>query len=226
MSKLGKMKTVAYIRVSTDKQSVNMQRAEIERYAVKNKLIIDDFIMLEMSSKKSTKERGIIKLIDNFNSGDKLICSELSRLGRSTQEVLKTIDALNKKGVKTILIKQNIIIDGKNKADMTTKIMVTLFSLFAELERDLISFRTREALASRKRAGVILGRKKGSISKSKYDKDKDKIIQLANMGVSWNKILKIHLDGKGTLKSLLMWKSTRLEETGIGEWRHKTINEK
>lgn len=204
------MKTIAYIRVSTDKQSVEMQKAEIERYAVANKIIIDNFIMLEMSSRKNTAERGIIKLIASFETGDMLICSELSRLGRSTQEVLKTIDALNEKGVKTILIKQSLVIDSANKKDMTTKIMVTLFSLFAELERDLISIRTKEALAGRKRAGVILGRKKGSLSKSKYDAHIDKIIELLNLGVPTKKIIDLHLGGNGTAKSFLDWKRTRL----------------
>ena len=214
------MKTIAYIRVSTDKQSVDMQKAEIERYAVANKIIIDDFIMLEMSSRKSTAERGIVKLIDSFKAGDTLICSELSRLGRSTQEVLKTIDALNKKGVKTVLIKQNLVINAGNKTDMTTKIMVTLFSLFAELERDLISIRTKEALAGRKKAGVILGRRKGSLSKSKYDAHTDKIIELLNLGVPTKKIIDIHLGGNGTPKSFLDWKKTRLEFNN-GVWQKK-----
>lgn len=200
---------LGYIRVSTDKQTVQNQRHAINEYAVNHKMVIDKFIDIEVSSRKSKKERRIEEITEQLHEGDTLICSELSRLGRSTVEVLGIIDHLTAQGITVILIKQGLQLS-KDSKDVTSKVMVTLFSLFSELERDLISQRTREALKSRKDGGMILGRKVGSLSKSQYDKDRDQIMELINMGLSANKICSIHLK-YGTPKTLLEWKNKRLE---------------
>lgn len=178
-------KTIAYIRTSTDKQDLNNQKLEIFEYAKKHQLHINDFIEMSISSRKTSKERRIDEMLEALNDADILIVTELSRLGRSTAEVIGLINQLLKKQVRIIVIKQQLDI---KQHDMTSKVMITLFSLFYELERDLISLRTKEALASKKRQGIKLGKPKGTIQKSKFDKDVDKINELLNLGLSVRKI--------------------------------------
>ncbi|QDP72196.1 resolvase [Legionella israelensis] len=178
-------KTIAYIRTSTDKQDLNNQKLEIFEYAKKHQLHINDFIEMSISSRKTSKERRIDEMLEALNDADILIVTELSRLGRSTAEVIGLINQLLKKQVRIIVIKQQLDI---KQHDMTSKVMITLFSLFSELERDLISLRTKEALASKKRQGIKLGKPKGTIQKSKFDKDVDKINELLNLGLSVRKI--------------------------------------
>src|SRR5258708_35371738 len=112
---------------------------------------------------------------------DTLVVTELSRLGRSTAEVIAFVNELVARNVRVIVLKQNLDI---SQHDMTSKIIITLFSLFAELERDLISLRTKEALAAKKQQGVILGKPKGTLQKSKYDADLERIKELLKLGLS------------------------------------------
>ena len=179
------IKTIAYIRTSTDKQDLNNQKLEIFEYAKKNKIEIDDFIQMTISSRKNSKERRIDEMLSVLNDSDTLIVTELSRLGRSTAEVIGLVNELIKKQVRVIVLKQNLDI---KEHDMTSKVMITLFSLFSELERDLISLRTKEALATKKAQGIKLGKPKGTIQKSKFDKDVVKIKELLNLGLSVRKI--------------------------------------
>ncbi|HAU1796541.1 TPA: resolvase [Legionella pneumophila] len=178
-------KTIAYIRTSTDKQDLNNQKLEIFEFAKKHKLEIDDFMQMTISSRKTSKERRIDEMLSTLNDADTLIVTELSRLGRSTAEVIGLVNELIKKQVRVIVIKQSLDI---KQHDMTSKVMITLFSLFAELERDLISLRTKEALASKRSQGILLGKPKGTIQKSKFDKDADKIKELLALGLSVRKI--------------------------------------
>lgn len=184
-------KTIAYIRSSTNKQDVNNQRLEILEYARKHDLKVDDFIEVTMSTKRTPKQRRIDILLQQLTESGTLIATELSRLGRSTAEVISLINQLLQQNVRVILIKQNLDITAdKNGQDMSSKIIITLFSLFAELERDLISMRTREALAAKKAQGIKLGKPVGSIQKSMYDKDLDKIKEWLDLGLSGRKISK------------------------------------
>lgn len=178
-------KTIAYIRTSTDKQDLNNQKLEIFEYAKKQQFQIDHFIEMSVSSRKTSKERRIDEMMTALNDADILVVTELSRLGRSTAEVIGLINELLKKKVRIIVIKQQLDI---TQHDMTSKVMITLFSLFSELERDLISLRTKEALASKKRQGIKLGKPKGTVQKSKFDKDVDKIKELLVLGLSVRKI--------------------------------------
>lgn len=178
-------KTIAYLRASTDKQDLNNQKLEILEYARKNRLEVDDFIQITMSSRKTSKDRRIDEMVSTLNDADTLIVTELSRLGRSTAEIIGLVNALVKKQVRIIAIKQNLDI---KQHDMNSKIITALFSLFAELERDLISLRTKEALASKKAQGTQLGKPKGTIQKSKFDKDLTKIRELLALGLSIRKI--------------------------------------
>ena len=178
-------KTIAYIRASTDKQDLNNQKLEIFEYTRKHKLEVNDFIQITISSRRTSKDRRIDEMISALDGADTLIVTELSRLGRSTAEIIGLINELVKKQVRVISIKQNLDIKFH---DMNSKIIITLFSLFAELERDLISLRTKEALANKKTQGVQLGKPEGTIQKSKFDKHAEKIKELLDYGLSVRKI--------------------------------------
>jgi putative DNA-invertase from lambdoid prophage Rac len=183
------MAVVGYIRVSTEMQDVNNQKQEILQYVNDHNSHIDDWAEYEISSKKSTAARGIDKLLEKLQPGDTLIVSELSRIGRSTSEVLDIVNELISKEVRFVAIKQNLnIID---KMDISTKIVVFMFSLFAELERDLISQRTKQALAVRKAQGVKLGKPKGTLQRSVLDEHRDQIVEFLNLGISKSAIAKI-----------------------------------
>jgi DNA invertase Pin-like site-specific DNA recombinase len=178
-------KTVAYIRISTDKQALNNQRLEILEHARKKDIKVDDYVEVAISSRKTSKQRRIDELLTKLNDSDTLIVTELSRLGRSTAEVIDLVNQLIRRNIRVIIIKQNLEL---RQHDMGSKIMVTVFSLLAELERDLISLRTKEALAAKKSQGIKLGKPRGTIQKSKFDNDQEKIIELLSLGLSVRKI--------------------------------------
>jgi len=178
-------KIVAYLRASTDKQDLNHQKLELLEFSRKHSLSIDEFVEITISSRQTKKQRRIDDLVEKLVQADTLIVTELSRLGRSTAEVISLVNALVQKNIRVIFTKQNLDI---RTHDMNSKIILTLFSLFAELERDLISLRTKEALASKKRDGQVLGKPKGTIQKSKFDKDVEKIKELLGYGLSIRKI--------------------------------------
>jgi len=161
-------KVVAYLRVSTIKQDLTNQQIEIENYCSKEGIKIDEIIKVELSSRKSRKDRLIDDLLRDLRAGDTLIVSELSRLGRSLVEVVSTVNELIKKQVKFIAIKQGMTINGKN--DMTTKMMITMFSLLAEIERDLISERTKAGLVRARAEGKKLGNPNLNLTNESYRK--------------------------------------------------------
>ena len=144
-------KIVAYLRASTDKQDLNHQKLELLEFARKKSLSIDEFVEITISSRKSSKQRRIDELLGMLNDGDILLVTELSRLGRSTTEVITIVNSLAKRNIRVIVLKQNLDI---SQQDINSKVTLTLFSLFSELERDLISLRTKEALASKKRQEI------------------------------------------------------------------------
>ena len=181
-------KTYAYLRTSTEKQDLNNQKLEILEYARKHDRKVDEFVEIAISSRKTTKQRRIDELMGNIHTADTLIISELSRLGRSTAEVIGLINELVARQIRTIVIKQGLNI--KQNHDLQSKVTITLFSLFAELERDLISLRTKEALAAKKSQGIKLGKPKGTIQASKFDKDLGTIQELLAYGLSVRKIAK------------------------------------
>jgi len=180
-------KTLAYLRSSTERQETNNQKLEILEFAQKKGMQIDDYIELTISSRKTQKQRRIDELVSRLNPNDTLIVTELSRLGRSTAEVIALINAMIDKNIRVIILKQNMDIQ---QHDMNSKIIITLFSLFGELERDLVSARTKEALTAKKAQGIKLGKPKGTIQKSKFDQDVEKIKELLGMGLSVRKIAK------------------------------------
>lgn len=191
------MPAIAYLRVSKDSQDVKNQRLAILDFAQKEGMTVDDFLQVTVSSRKPTKERKIDTLLEELAEGDTLIVSELSRMGRSVGEIITTVDELVKKKIRFIAIKEGIRLNGKQ--DLQTKVTVTLFGLFAEIERDLISQRTKEGLAAARAKGKQLGRPKGSLSQSKLDERREEIERLLGLGVSQASIAKITGVNRSTL---------------------------
>jgi DNA invertase Pin-like site-specific DNA recombinase len=178
--------TYAYIRVSTDKQDYNNQRYSVLEYANKHSLGEVNFAAESVSGKKTWKERAIADIVDKAVDGDVLIVSELSRLGRSMLEVFEIIAILLRKNVQIHVIKNNTIL----KDDIPSKVITFAFSLGSEIERDLISQRTKEALAAKKASGKKLGRKTGSQS-CKLDIRLKEIKTLIDKKISISSIAKL-----------------------------------
>jgi DNA invertase Pin-like site-specific DNA recombinase len=181
--------TIGYVRVSSDKQTIKTQRHEILEYCQREKVQVDDWINVEMSSRRTPKQRRIDELLDRLGNGDTLIVSELSRLARSVGQIAIIVDTLVQNKVRFICIKENINFNGRQ--NMQTKVMIHMFSLFAEIERDLISIRTKEGLARARAEGRLLGRPKGKLGKSKLDGRENDIQDLLSKGVNKTNIARI-----------------------------------
>jgi len=149
-----------YIRVSTDKQTVDNQRFEIERFCSINNMVIDHWIEETISGTKSPEKRLLGSLLTEVKNGDLIICSELLRLGRNMLMIMSILYQLMINGVKIWTIKDNYRLGDTIEA----KILAFAFGLSAEIERNLISQRTKESLARKKSEGVILGRPHGKKS--------------------------------------------------------------
>jgi len=177
-------KVIGYMRISTSKQDLDSQKLEILDYARKNDLIIDHFIQIEASTRKTPKARLIDELMSQLETSDTLIVAELSRLGRSVGQVASMVDDLISRKIKLIAIKEGINLNGNGKKDIQTTVMTTMFSLFAEIERQLISERTKAGLAAARARGALLGRPKGSTGESILDGKEDMIKQELKFKVS------------------------------------------
>jgi len=151
--------------------------------------VIDAFIEATASAGKTQKARRLDELMDQVEPGDRLIVSELSRLGRSLGQVIDLIDTLVKRQIAFIAIKENIRFEGQQT--MQTKVMIALFALFAEVERDLISERTKEGLVKARASGKKLGRPKGAHGQSRLDGKEEEIQALLEKAVSKTAIAKI-----------------------------------
>jgi len=171
------IKAYCYLRVSTADQDVDKFKNEVLNYANSKNLGQVHFVEEKVSGTTSWRKRKVANILDTLGNGDRLIVPELSRLGRSTAEVLEILNIAKKKKIEVHSLKPTFIVDDS----MSGKVMATMFALMAELERDLISIRTKEALQARKKAGVILGRPKGP-GKSKLDPYKNEIVALLRNG--------------------------------------------
>lgn len=204
------MRVIAYLRVSTTRQDLDPQRLAIWDYAQKNRLTIDEFVTAKASSQKSLKRRRISDLLTILQPTDVLLVSELSRLGRSVGQIISIVEKLIAKSVRLVAIKEGIDLVGT--ADLQTKVMITLFSLFAEIERDLISERTKEGVMAARAKGKILGRPKGVLGKSRLDGKEEEIRLLLQKRVSKSAIARILEVPDPTLRHFI--KTRRLGETG------------
>ena len=151
-----------YIRVSTDLQTTENQKFEIERYVNTNNIVIDKWFSETISGTKSLEERCLGNLLNNLKQGDVIIATELSRLGRNLLQIMSILHYCMNVGAKVWTIKDNYRLGD----DIQSKVLAFAFGLSAEIERNLISQRTKEALARKKAEGVVLGRPQGR--KSSY----------------------------------------------------------
>lgn len=152
------MKVLGYIRVSTDHQDLSKQKHLLLEYSQQQRLIIDEFVEVEISSRRSTKERRIDELLSKLEAGDRLLVAELSRLGRNMLETLNIINELSEKEISITFIRQPELSTTGSHA----KLLLAIYSYFAESEREFISIRTKQGLAAAKAQGKQLGRPKGS----------------------------------------------------------------
>jgi len=148
----------AYIRVSTEVQSYEGQRFEIENWSRRNGVSIDRWVQEKVSGTRCLEKRTLGKLLKKMRKGDVLVCTELSRLGRNMMMVMGILNTCSQRGIQIRSIKDNFELSDS----LNSKIIAFAFSLAAEIERNLISQRTREALAAKRCAGVRLGRPSGS----------------------------------------------------------------
>ncbi len=177
-----------YIRVSTDKQSVENQEFEITNFAQRENIKIDKWIKETISSTKGLDKRKLGRLLKHLKKGDVLVASELSRLGRNLLQVMSILHHCMSVEAQVWTIKDNYRLG----TDIQSKVLAFAFGLSAEIERNLISQRTKEALSRKKAEGKVLGRKYGSKNvKHKLD-GKEKIIKsLLEKGVEKTKIAKL-----------------------------------
>jgi len=177
-----------YIRVSSDKQTVENQRFEINNFAQKNNLPIDNWIEETISGTKGYDKRALGKLLKQVGKDDLIICAELSRLGRNLFMIMEILHICMKKECKVWTIKDNYRLGN----DIQSKVLAFAFGLSAEIERELISQRTKEALARKKAEGVTLGRPKGKrAEKLKLSGNESAIRDLLSKGVSKSEIARI-----------------------------------
>ena len=177
-----------YIRASSDKQTVENQRFEITNFCEKNSLTIDVWVEETISGMTRVENRKLGKLLKKMKKGDVLICSELSRLGRNLLMIMGVLNECMNRDIQVWTIKDNYRLG----SDISSKVLAFAFGLSAEIERNLISQRTREALARKKAEGVVLGRPKGSKSaKTKLTGQEKRIKELLDKRVSYSAIGRI-----------------------------------
>jgi DNA invertase Pin-like site-specific DNA recombinase len=175
---MNKRQTIGYLRVSTTDQSLEKFKTDILKFANDRDFGKVDFIQEKVSGfRTSWKDRKLFGVINDLGKDDILITPELSRLGRSTLEVLEIIKEAKDKSINIYSVKEGLELNGS----MQSKVMSTMLALFAELEHDFISMRTREGLAAAKAKGTILGRPKGP-GKSKLDQHRPEIEALLKTG--------------------------------------------
>ncbi len=177
-----------YIRVSTDRQTVENQRFEINQFCEKQQIVVNKWIEETISGTKEVQERQLGKLLKRMKKGDVLICSELSRLGRNLLMIMGVLNECMNRDIQVWTIKDNYRLG----SDINSKVLAFAFGLSAEIERNLISQRTKEALARKKAEGVVLGRPKGSKSaKTKLTGQEKQIKELLEKKVSYSAIGRI-----------------------------------
>ncbi len=172
---------IAYLRVSTGKQTLANQQNEISKFTDSRNMRVDRWVTEVVSGRKSGRERKLGSLVRRMKKGDTLIVTELSRLSRTLTDIMAIVGELLKKEVRLYSTKDRYSFDDT----INSKVLCFAFGLVAEIERNLISMRTREALALRREQGIVLGRRKGSYTKlQQLIDDRVKIVRMMNCGKS------------------------------------------
>ncbi|MDD4848032.1 MAG: master DNA invertase Mpi family serine-type recombinase [Bacteroidales bacterium] len=207
-----------YIRVSTDKQTVENQRFEINNFCRHQNIVIDKWFDETISGTKEPEKRLLGKLLKKLQKDDILICSELSRLGRSLFMIMDVLSACMKKEIQLWTIKDNYRLG----SDISSKVLAFAFGLSAEIERNLISQRTKEALARAKAEGIIIGRQKGVRNKLLNQRCKTNhnyILKKIAQGESIPLIAKRLKIARGTLYRYLAYTNVRQPtKSNNGRW--------
>ena len=181
------MTNFAYLRVSTDHQDVSNQKLSVLDYCntrgLNSLTIIEDIV----SGKTAWRDRAIGEILGKAEKGDAIIASEISRLGRSTLQVLEIMAMAAQKNVSVHIAKNNMVLDGS----MQSTITATILGLAAQIEREFISARTKEALSKRKNDGMILGQPKGQAEILKLDAFHDEITGYLKKGINKRSIAKL-----------------------------------
>lgn len=195
-----------YIRVSTDKQNVENQRHEINHFCEQCGISIDGWIEETISGTKPCDKRKLGRLLGRVRPGDLIICSELSRLGRNLFMIMQILSYCMEKGCKVWTVKDKYRLGD----DIQSKVLAFAFGLSAEIERNLISERTRRALARKKEEGVQLGRPVGALNvKYRLDKHERQIFRMLEQGVGKREIAR---RCKVCPKTLYNWLRLRKDE--------------
>lgn len=181
-------KTVSFVRVNMyNAKYVDAQKLSIASYVKKHNIELDDQIEIEVNFPK--EEENIINLLKSCNHSCTVIVSDLNVFGRTTEVILEILRYLLAKKVRIISVNQNLdLIDDE---DMLTQMILGVINMTINLEKELMSLRTKEALNAKKVEGIHLGKPKGTIQKSKFDKQRDKIEELLTVGLSVRKIAKL-----------------------------------
>lgn len=195
------MTTIGYIRVSSSKQTLEHQRFEIENFALKEGIKIDTWIEEKISSRKALDKRKLGELLSNLQENDILITCEISRLGRSLLEVMKILETCLNKNCQVWTLKENYRLGN----DIQSKVLAFAFGLAAEIERKLISERTKSSLANIKASGKKLGRPfNAETKKLKLAKNQKRIQTLLAKGISKSQIARIFNVERATLRKYLL----------------------
>lgn len=199
------MPNYAYLRVSSDSQDTANQKHGIYEYA--NTVGLANLVFVEdsVSGVKKWHQRRLGPLLEGMGEGDTIVFAEISRMARSTLQVLEILELCMDKGVNVHIAKQNMQLDGS----MQARIIATVLGLAGEIEREFIRLRTKEALAARKKNGVILGRPKGPAKSLKLDPKREQIEKYIGMGLSLRETARLIEAAPSTL-------SEYIKRQGIG----------
>ncbi|MBQ0006508.1 MAG: recombinase family protein [Alistipes sp.] len=194
----------AYIRVSTAEQSGSSQRFEISNWAKKTNVRVNKWVEESVSGTIPAEKRSLGQLLQTLEPDDLIVCTEISRLGRSVLMIMSILNDCSKNQIRLHTIKDNFDLNN----DLNSKIIAFAFALAAEIERNLISQRTKEALADKRAAGVILGRPRGSSTKRKavFD-DIKRIDRLMSEGISLVELARQYGIHRNTLSNYLKEKN-------------------
>ena len=186
---------IAYLRISTGKQNLANQKEEIRRFAEHRNLVIHQWVTEVVSGRKNEKERKLGALLKKLKQGDTLIVTELSRLSRTLTDIMTIMGQCLEKKIILYSTKDNYAFDNS----INSKVLCFAFGLVAEIERNLISMRTKEALALKRAEGIKLGRRKGYTPKLNIlIENRHQIIRMLHQGESIARICRTHKVSRDT----------------------------